>query len=57
MLFRSNSEDITAVMHEAVHMGILLNGYNIDAEEDFISQAEEWTNKIVKLLKLDKFTK
>jgi hypothetical protein len=55
--FKGNSEDITMVMHEAVHMGILLNGYNIDKEENFLSQAEEWTNKIVKLLKLDKFTK
>jgi len=55
--FKGTAEDITMVMHEAVHMGILLNGYNIDTEEDFLSQGEEWANKIVKLLKLDKFTK
>jgi hypothetical protein len=54
--FKGNAEDITMVMHETVHMGILLNGYNIDSEEDFTSQAEEWANKIVKTLKLDKFT-
>jgi hypothetical protein len=28
----------------------------MNKEEDAISQAEEYTNKIVRLLKLDKFT-
>ncbi len=56
--FKGDYTDITLVFHEAMHMIILLNNWNItDKEEDAISQAEEWTNKIVRVLKLDKFTK
>jgi hypothetical protein len=40
-----------------MHVAILLNNWKIvDKEEDAITQAEEYTNKIVRLLKLDKFT-
>jgi len=50
--------DITLVYHEAMHMVIILNNWNIkDKEEEAITYAEELTNKIVKLLKLDKFVK
>ena len=58
--FKKNYTDITLVNHEAIHMAILLHNWDIkddDKEEDAISQAEEWTNKIVKLLNLHKFTK
>jgi len=55
--FKGDSTDITSVMHETVHMAILLNKYDMDKEEDFLTQAEEYANKIVKILKLDKFTK
>jgi hypothetical protein len=54
--FKGTYKDITLVNHEAMHMVILLNNWNIkDKEEEAIGQAEEWTNKIVKVLKLDKF--
>lgn len=56
--FTGKFTDITLVNHEAMHMSILLNNWDIkDKEEEAVSQAEDWTNKIVKLLKLDKFTK
>ena len=55
--FKGTYEDISMVFHEAMHVSILLNKWNItDKEEDAISQAEQWTNEIVKKLKLDKFT-
>ncbi len=54
--FKGNFKDITLVNHEAMHMAILLNNWDIkDKEEEVISLAEEITNKIVPLLKLDKF--
>jgi len=54
--FKGNFKDITLVNHEAMHMAILLNNWDIkDREEEVISLAEEITNKIVPLLKLDKF--
>lgn len=50
--------DITLVNHEAMHMAILLNDWDIiNKEEETITFAEEMTNKIVKLLRLDKFIK
>jgi hypothetical protein len=55
--FKGDFTDITLVNHEAMHVAILLNNWKImNKEEDAISQAEEYTNKIVRLLKLDKFT-
>lgn len=55
--FKGNFKDITLVNHEAMHMSILLHNWKIEEkEEEAITQAEEWTNKIVKMLKLDKFT-
>ncbi len=54
--FKGNFKDITLVNHEAMHMAILLNKWDIkDKEEEVISLAEEITNRIVPLLKLDKF--
>lgn len=54
--FKGDFTDITLVNHEAMHVAILLNNWKIvDKEEDAITQAEEYTNKIVRLLKLDKF--
>ncbi len=54
--FKGNFKDITLVNHEAMHMAILLNNWDIkDREEEVISLAEEITNRIVPLLKLDKF--
>lgn len=56
--FKGNFKDITLVNHEAMHMSILLNDWNIkDKEEEAVTLAEDVTNKIVKLLKLDKFIK
>jgi hypothetical protein len=54
--FKGDFTDITLVNHEATHMAILLNKYNMDKEEDFLTEAEDYTNKIVRMLKLDKFT-
>ena len=48
----SLTEQATAVMHETMHMGILLNKWNIkDKEEEVIGTAEEEANKIIAKLK------
>lgn len=47
----SLTEKATAVMHETMHMSILLNNWNIkDKEEDVITFAEEEANKIIEKL-------
>lgn len=53
----SQSEKATAVMHETMHMSILLRNWNIkDKEEEAIGFAEEEANKIIdKLKKLNFF--
>lgn len=44
----SLTEAATAVMHETMHMSLLLNNWNIkDKEEEAISYAEEQANKII----------
>ncbi len=44
----SPTEAATAVMHETMHMSLLLNKWNIkDKEEEAISYAEEQANKII----------
>jgi len=51
----SLTEKATAVMHETMHMAILLNNWNIkDKEEEVISYAEEQANKIIAKLDFDK---
>jgi len=51
----STTEKATAVMHETVHMSILLNNWNIkDKEEEVITFAEEEANKIIEKLKTTK---
>ena len=48
----SPSEQATAVMHETMHMSILLSNWNIkDKEEESIGFAEEQANKIITKLK------
>jgi hypothetical protein len=47
----SLTEKVTAVMHETMHMAILLNNWNIkDKEEEAIGFAEEEANKIIEKL-------
>ena len=47
----SLTEKATAVMHETMHMAILLNNWNIkDKEEEAIGFAEEEANKIIEKL-------
>ena len=47
----SLTEKATAVMHETMHMAILLNNWNIkDKEEEVIGFAEEEANKIIEKL-------
>lgn len=51
-------EQKTAIMHETMHMGILLNNWDIkDKEEEAIEFAEEEANKIIKKLKSLKLIK
>lgn len=51
----SLTEKATAIMHETMHMSILLNNWKIDdKEEEVISFAEEQANKIIEKLRLDK---
>ena len=51
----STTEKATAVMHETMHMSILLNNWNIkDKEEEAIGFAEEEANKIIEKLKTTK---
>jgi hypothetical protein len=46
------TEKATAIMHETMHMSILLNNWNIkDKEEEAIGFAEEQANKIIERLK------
>lgn len=48
----STTEKATAVMHETMHMAILLNNWNIkDTEEEAITFAEDEANKIIEKLK------
>jgi hypothetical protein len=50
----SLTEKATAVMHETMHMAILLNNWKItDKEEEVIGYAEEQANKIIKKLGFD----
>lgn len=47
----SLTEKATGVMHETMHMGILLNNWNIkDKEEEIITFAEDEANKIIEKL-------
>ena len=51
----SPTEKATAVMHETMHMSILLNNWNIkDKEEEVITFAEDEANKIIAKLDVDK---
>jgi hypothetical protein len=51
----SATEKATAVMHETMHMSILLNNWNIkDKEEEVIQFAEDEANKIIEKLKTTK---
>jgi hypothetical protein len=48
------TEKATGVMHETMHMSILLNNWKItDKEEEVISYAEEQANKIIEKLGFD----
>jgi hypothetical protein len=56
--FKKDFTNITVVNHEATHMALLLNNWDVNnKEEEIVTLAEEITNKIVKLIKLDKFIK
>lgn len=49
---KNGYEQSTAVMHETMHMQILLNNWNIkDKEEEVIGKAEDEANKIITKLK------
>ena len=51
----SLTEKATAIMHETMHMSILLNNWKFDdKEEEVISFAEEQANKIIEKLGLDR---
>ena len=51
----STTEKATAIMHETVHMSILLNNWNIkDKEEEVITFAQDEANKIIAKLDLDR---
>lgn len=56
--FKGDFTDITVLNHEATHMALLLNNWDVNnKEEEIVTLAEEITNKIVKLIKLNKFIK
>jgi hypothetical protein len=49
------TEKATAIMHETMHMSILLNNWDIkDKEEEVITFAEDEANKIIEKLKSTK---
>jgi hypothetical protein len=51
----NTTEKATGVMHETMHMSILLNNWDIkDKEEEVITFAEEEANKIIAKLDFDK---
>ena len=43
--------DITLIMHEMIHLSLLLHDWNMDLEEEMITWAEKETNKIIKAMK------
>lgn len=50
----SNIEKATSIMHETMHMSLLLNKWDIEnKEEEIVTQAEQEANKIVNKLGLD----
>jgi hypothetical protein len=52
----SPSEQATAIMHETMHMSILLNNWDIrDKEEEAIGFAEEEANKIINKIKAGRY--
>lgn len=51
----SLTEKCTAVMHETMHIAILLNNWDIkNKEEEIIGMAEEEANKVIEKLGFDK---
>jgi hypothetical protein len=38
--------DVSAIMHESVHLSLLLHDYDLSLEEEIVTFAEEVTNKI-----------
>ena len=51
----SLTEKATGIMHETMHMSILLNNWKItDKEEEVITYAEDEANKIIEKLGVDK---
>jgi hypothetical protein len=52
----SPSEQATAIMHETMHMSILLNNWDIrDKEEEAIGFAEQEANKIINKIKVGRY--
>ena len=52
----SPSEQATSIMHETMHMSILLNNWDIrDKEEEAIGFAEEEANKIINKIKAGRY--
>lgn len=49
--FKNDYTDVTAIMHETMHLSLLLNDWDIEnKEEKIVSQAETMANDIVKFL-------
>ena len=46
-------KDATAIMHETVHLSLLLHNWNVEnKEEEIVTDAEKYANQILSLIKL-----
>jgi hypothetical protein len=51
--FNGTHEDATSIMHEMMHMSLLIHGFGLGTlEEEIITWAEKETNKVIKLLRV-----
>lgn len=45
-----NYKDVTLLMHECMHLALMLYNYNLQCEEQIITFAEQTTNKLICIL-------
>lgn len=43
-------KDYTLIMHECIHLSLMLNNWNLNKEEKFVSDAEMYANEIIKFI-------
>ena len=51
---KNNLKDGALIMHECVHIALLLHDWNLDKEEEIVTMAEEYANKIIDVILKEK---